>query len=221
MRSSITNQYSALEISAEVIRALPKPVAAAWTKAVSAQQEWRKAKNRVAEAKAVREAAGVTDLAMERSLRDKVDDALIALINAEEDADTAERVFLARLHDHRAEMVEGFKLQAAQELEEANAALRTLQDRLDKFGLSLTLWNWSRRDEEQMPPSQGGAIYLRQYGVWAAQALQEISSQMDKEHPDSVQAAEEAYAREWAIANGRATPDGLVLNDAAYRAYAG
>lgn len=219
MRGSISGQYSALEIRSEVIQALPKPVAAAWTKVVTAQQDWRKAKVALADAKQVKEAAGVTDMATGRSLRDKVEDAAITVVKAEENAEDAELVFLARLHEHRAEMVESFKVQAMQELEEANAALRALENVMDRFGMSLSLWNWSRADEDRMPPSQGSGVHLRQYGVSALQLLQEISTEMDKEHPDAIQAAEEAYVRELLIARGKATPDGLVLDGAAYKAY--
>lgn len=220
MKGSITGQYSALEVRSEVIQALPKPAAAAWTKVLTAQQEWRKAKVALAEAQQVKEAAGSEDVTLERSLRDKVEDALRVVVKAADEADTAELVFLARLHEHRAETVEGYKLQAMQELEEANAALRTLQDCMDRFGVSLSLWNWSRRDEDQIPPSQGMEVYLRRYGVAVPQLLQEISSQIDKEHPDSILAVEEEYLRQWLISTGKATPDGLVVDAAARRAYA-
>lgn len=91
---------------------------------------------------------------------------------------------------------------------------------LARLGMSLSLWNWSRQDEDENPRVKVSAVYLCQYGAWATDLLQDMSSERDKEHPETIQAPEEAYLREWAIARGKATPDGLMLNEAAYRAYA-
>lgn len=220
MKSSMTGQYSALEIPAGVIQSLPKTVAAAWTKVLTAQQEWRKARNALSEIRKMKEAAGTVDVSVERGLRDKVEDSLRVVVVTADEADTAELIFMARLHEHRHEMAEGYKLQAIQELEEANAALRAAKDGMDKFGLTLSLWNWSRSKEDRVPPSDGAAVYLKPYGSWARDLLQEISVEMEKEHPVSVQASEDEYLREWLIANGRATRDGLVIDEAVRRAYA-
>lgn len=220
MKSSMTGHYSALEIPAGVIQSLPKPVAAAWTKALTAQQEWRKTKTVLAEVQQMKEAAGSLDASVERGLRDKVEDALRDVVVAADEADTAELVFMARLHEHRHEMTEGYKLQAILELEEVNAALRTAMDSLEKFELTLSLWNWSRSKEDRVPPTNGASVYLRSHGAWAHALLQEISAEVDKEHPSTVQAAEDEYLREWLIANGKATRDGLVIDEAVRRAYA-
>ena len=219
MKSSFAGQYMALEMPAEVIQSLPKPVATAWTRVLTAQQEWRKSKTVLAELQQMKEAAGAVDHSVDRELRGKIEDQLRIVVKAADDADTAEVNFMARLHEHRREMADGYKAQALQELEEANAIIRTLNTCIDKFGVSLSLWNWSRATDDKTPPTSGTRVYLRRYLADAIQLLADISHEIDKQSPDAILAAEAKYLREWQLLNGKATTDGLVLNDAAHRAY--
>lgn len=225
--------YSPLTISAEILTASPKPVTQAWAQVQAAQKRYAQARDTLAvleqeaatapdrDAAAARVAvmdgkpipAPTTDaaaLAVEQKRRE-----VSALMDH---ADDLESNFLTVLNDHREGMVEGFLADANRALADALAALQVAKESVETFTKSAACWNWARHEDGGRPPSGGYKVPVRGGGS-VDDLLDTAMSALDREAPETMLAAEAEFRAAIQADSRRATPDGLVIDAAAYRAY--
>jgi hypothetical protein len=232
MRSSI-GAYTPLVVPSEVITSAPKPVHQLWGKVTSAQRRHNEARDvlRVmeeeaktapeADAIAAREAVAKgepippsTVTAVDEGISKKQRE-IKALADL---ADDLEATFLNALHGSRDEMIPGFRADAERALDDAVTALQAALEAIDNFTMAASLWNWARADENRALPHRGFDVRVNGGGFVKDQIERSISALL-KEHPAEVEDLEAEFRRQFAEMSGRATPDGLIKDRAAYAAY--
>lgn len=225
--------YMPLVIPTEVITESPKPVQQLWGKVTSAQKRYNEARDVLAvmeeqaksapdqDAAAAREAVekGLpvppsTVTAVQESISDKQRE-IKALADHTDDV---EHNFLRALYGARHDLVDGFRADAERGLGDAIAALEAAEQTVQRFTMSAALWNWARAENDRQPPQQGYQVKV--FGGGSVRDwIERCVTALEKEHPADVEAAEAAYRAEMAALRGRTTPDGVLLDAAAYNAY--
>jgi len=225
--------YTPLSVPAEVIDAAPKVMSQAWAQVGAAQKRYLQARDELAVMEVDAERAPAVDdsAAREAVAAGKPIPALtaVAAMDAVETkrrevaalldhADEIEWNFLAVLADHKAALADGYYQAAVRELGTADASFAAASDAVARFTLLAALWGWSRNDDKRTPPNHGFAVpTVYQQSVDAL--ISECRKALGREHPDAVLQREAEQAAEMAALQGRATPDGLITDHAAYAAY--
>ena len=225
--------YVPLVIPTEVITASPKPVQQLWGKVTSAQKRYNEARDVLAVMEEQAKSAPDQDAAAAReavekglpvppstvtSVLESISDKQREIKALADHTDDVEVNFLRALHGSRHDMVDGFRADTARALEDAITALESAHLAVDLFTKYAALWNWARHDEDREPPRQGFQVPV--FGGGNVRDLIERSvTALHKEHPSEIEAAEASYRAEMASLRGRTTPDGVLLDAAAYNAY--
>lgn len=225
--------YTPLSVPAEVIDAAPKAVSQAWAQVGTAQKRYLQARDELAVMEVDAERAPAADDAAARAAvaagkpipaptaaaaLDAVDAKRREVSALMDHADDVEWNFLAVLTDHKATLVDGYYQAAVRELAATDAALAAATDAVQRFTLHAALWGWARNSEARTPPLSGFEVRTA-YQQSVGALLDECRAALSREHPDAVVRQEAERDAELAALRGRATPDGLIADYAAYAAY--
>lgn len=219
--------YSPLTIDSEVLAVAPKSVQQLWGKVTTVQAQVREARDLLTTLEADAANAPTNDEQAARAAvaagkpvpeptvmatqeaADQQQRTVKALINH---ADDVEANFMNALNGHRGEMVAGFQTQATQALEDALAALSAAGDAVERFSKVGALWSWAR-SEDGGNPSTFAYHLPRTNGQDVTALIDSCALAIDRAHPDEVLAAEAEALAAWQASRGRATADGLLVDD--------
>lgn len=231
MISDYTGNYSPLTISNDLLAAAPKPVTQAWSQVLTAQKRYNEARDLLPSLEYAAHNAPTADLQAEREaaqnglpMPEPTVQAAEAALDAKRReiralggiAHETEVNFLAVVNDHKDAMTATFHAATARCVEEARAALAAAEDAVNRLTLSSNLWVWSKTDRDRTPP-QNGFLIPTSAGQTVTALLGVCVTAIDKEHPDEMDRRAAVLQEEHNMT--RATPDGLVIDNASVSAY--